>query len=98
MIKTNKKFSKHILLNGDNTSFMGNIKMFYGKAFWNKKNEDMKEILFAVSDCHNVARIHVKSSSKKEINRFIKKLRKIEKSAKEFADWLEKNILDTTKG
>lgn len=92
MIKTDRKFSKHIILNGDKTSFMGNLKMYYGDAFWNKKGENDKEVLFALSDCHNVARIHSRNSTKKEIKKFIKKLRKIANGANEFADFLQNTI------
>ena len=92
MINNKNKYSKHILLNSDETSFSGNIKVFYGKAFWDKKGEHTKEILFSISDCNNSARIHTKNSSKKEIKRFVAKLRKIEKTAKDFADYLEAKI------
>ncbi len=68
---------------------MGNIKCFYGEAFWDKKKI---ECVFAISDCHTIARIHTTGKSKGDTKRFIKKLRLIAKSATKFADWLEKNI------
>ena len=92
MIRTNKKFSKHIFLNDGKTSYMGNLKMFFGKAHWNKGKEKQKEILFALSDCHSVARIHAKNDSEKEIKKFILKLRKIADGASEFADYLERRV------
>lgn len=92
MINRKNKYSKHVLLNGDNTSFMGSLKMFYGKAYWNSGGKRKNEILFALSDCHNVARIHPKNDSKEEIKKFIKKIRKIAKGANEFANYLDETV------
>lgn len=97
MLNNENLYSNHIILNDDSTSFMGNLKTFYGNAFWNKSGENDKEILFALSDCHQVARIHAKNSDKEEILKFIKKLELIEKEAKQFGEYLKLKVLKDNK-
>lgn len=81
-----KTYSRRTWLNRVKSAGTGNVVMFHGKAYWDKKKKD---IFFSISDCHESVRLHPERYDKK-MKGFIEKLRLIAKEANAFANWLEK--------
>jgi hypothetical protein len=80
-----KTYIKRRWLNGKSSASTGSVVAYAGSAPWCKRE---KSIFLEVSDCHNSCRLHKTESDK--MSDFIKKLRRLAKTASDFADHLEK--------
>ena len=76
-------FKKHIELNDSSSSYTANATCYFGKASWNKKEANA---FLSISDCYNTIRLHpnTKYFNNEELERFKRKLARLEKFIAEF--------------
>jgi hypothetical protein len=81
-----KKYINRKWLNKKGSPSTGTVVAYAGPSPWNPKKET--SIFFEVSDCHCSARLH--KTTEDNMSDFIYKLRKLAKTANDFADHLSK--------
>lgn len=81
-----KTYCKRVWLNGKKHHSTGSATAYAGKG----THKDFPiSVFFEVADCHCKARLH--KTSVESVIPFIRKLRKLAKTANDFADYLEAN-------